>query len=161
MKFLKATEYQDIVNQIFAKLSSELKTILVNTRIEHIGASSIPDAVSKGDLDVYVGVAKEDFEESLAKIKKLNFVEKEDTLRTDELCMLCTDKYNYDVAVQLVVNGSQFADFIAFRDLLRSNSRLLEDYNNLKRASSDLSSEKYREKKSIWVESILKDHIRN
>ena len=65
------------------------------------------------------------------------------------------------VAVQLVVNGSQFEDFITFRDLLRFNSKLLDEYNNLKRDSSGMSSEKYREKKSIWVENILKKHIRN
>jgi len=67
MKFLEASEYQDRVNQIFAALLSDLNTSLIRARVEHIGASAIPGAVSKGDLDVYIGVDKDDFEDSLSR----------------------------------------------------------------------------------------------
>ncbi|MCF8059304.1 MAG: GrpB family protein [Bacteriovoracaceae bacterium] len=69
--------------------------------------------------------------------------------------MLYTEKYNHDVAIQLVVNGSEFKDFIRFRDILRSDERLLREYNELKLSSSDLNEDEYREKKSKWVQGIL------
>jgi len=109
--FFEAKDYQPKVNKIFLDLKKSLLQLLPNVQIEHIGASSIPNAVSKGDLDVYVGVEEELFLQALEKIKSLGFTEKKDTLRTNELCMLITHKYNYDVAIQLVVKGSEFEDF--------------------------------------------------
>lgn len=156
MKFYEAQDYQDKVNEIFKDLESELSQHLVNVRIIHIGASSIPGAVSKGDLDVFVGVDKKDFESSLITIKNLGYVEKEGTLRTPQLCMLITEKYNHDVAIQLVENGSEFEDFLKFKKILSAKPSLVEEYNELKRSSSHLNEDEYRSKKSKWVESLLK-----
>ncbi|MFG1483481.1 GrpB family protein [Halobacteriovorax sp. HFRX-2_2] len=157
MKFYEAQDYQDKVNEIFKDLESELSQHLVNVRIIHIGASSIPGAVSKGDLDVFVGVDKKDFESSLVTIKNLGYVEKEGTLRTPQLCMMVTDKYNYDVALQVVVNGSEFEYFIKFRDFMITRPDLVEELNALKRSCSDLNPDDYRAKKSNWVQGILKN----
>ena len=33
--------------------------------------------------------------------------------------MTVTERFNYDVTTQVDVNGSQFEDFIKFRDLMR------------------------------------------
>lgn len=159
MKFYEANEYQGKVNAIFTSLSSDLSKVLPHARIEHIGASSIPNSVSKGDIDVFVGVEQKDFEEALEKIKLLGFHEKNDTLRTNELCMLITDKYNYDVAVQLVANNSQFEDFIQFRDFMRQRPDLVDELNILKRKSEGMSPEKYREVKSKWVENIINQYL--
>lgn len=156
MKFYEARDYQDKVNKIFKDLKSELSQHLGNVRIIHIGASSIPGAISKGDLDVFVGVDKKDFKSSLVTIKNLGYVEKEGTLRTPQLCMLITDKYNHDVALQLVENGSEFEDFLKLKKLLSTKPSLLEEYNELKRSSSHLNEDEYRSKKSKWVESLMK-----
>ncbi|MFG1493056.1 GrpB family protein [Halobacteriovorax sp. GFR7] len=158
MKFYEAHEYQDKVNKIFKELESELSALLEHVRIIHIGASSIPGAVSKGDLDVFVGVNKKYFEPSLVKIKKLGYVEKEGTLRTPQLCMLVTDKYNHDVAIQLVENGSEFEDFLKFKNLLSENPALIEQYNELKRTSTHLNEDEYRSRKSKWVKNLLKNN---
>lgn len=69
--------------------------------------------------------------------------------------MMVTDKYNYDVAIQIVVNGSEFENFIKLRDLLNSRPDLVEELNVLKRNCRGFSPEKYRELKSNWVEKVL------
>ncbi len=56
MKLKKYEEYSSHVEFLFTKLSQELKLILPNARIEHVGSSSIAGSISKGDLDVFVGV---------------------------------------------------------------------------------------------------------
>ena len=71
--------------------------------------------------------------------------------------MMVTDKYNYDVAIQIVVNGSEFEDFIKFRDFMMTRPDLVEELNVLKRSCSDFTPDEYRAKKSNWVEGILKN----
>lgn len=139
------------------RVKSDTLKYITNSRFEHIGASSILGSVSKGDLDIFVGVNRDDFEKTLQKLKAIGFYEKEGTLRTDELCMMVTDKYNYDVALQVVVNGRKFEDFIKFRDFMKTRPDLIEELNALKRSCSGLAPDDYRAKKSNWVQGILKN----
>lgn len=157
MKLLKYEEYSSKVNLIFKKLKLELLNILPFARVEHIGSSSVLSSLSKGDLDVFVGVEQEVFEEAIELVKTIGFTEKTNTFRSNELCMLITDKYNYDVAVQIVVNGSEFEDFIKFRDSLRSDSKLVQAYNDIKVEASVLSEEEYRAKKAGFIQRVLGD----
>jgi GrpB-like predicted nucleotidyltransferase (UPF0157 family) len=155
MKFYEPHHYQPKTQAIFNQLKGELEHALKESRVEHIGSSAIAGAISKGDLDVFVGVAHENFESCLAVIKGLGFVEKMDTLRTESLCMLVTDKYQHDVAIQLVANGSECEDFIQFRDILNRRSDLVAEYNALKQTSEGMEENAYRSKKSLFIERVL------
>ena len=156
MRLFEPEEYQDKVNILFENVRVDVLNHISNLRFEHIGASSIKGSVSKGDLDIFAGVERDQFNLTIKKLRDIGFTEKENTLRTSELCMMVTDKYNYDVAIQVVVNGSEFEDFIKFRDFMRTRPDLVEELNTLKRSCSDLTPEEYRAMKSIWVEGILR-----
>jgi GrpB-like predicted nucleotidyltransferase (UPF0157 family) len=155
MKFFEPEEYQDKVNELFERVREDVFKYISNSRFEHIGASSIRGSVSKGDLDIFVGVRKDQFDLTIEKLKGIGFTEKENTLRTNELCMMITDQYNYDVALQVVVNGSEFEDFIIFRDFMISRPDLMKELNELKRRCSGLDPSEYRKVKSKWVENII------
>jgi GrpB-like predicted nucleotidyltransferase (UPF0157 family) len=155
MKFYNAPDYQPRLQKMVSILIPELKAVLPNSRIEHIGSSSIEGAISKGDLDIFVGVSKERFDESLETIKGLGFKIKEDTLRTDSLCMLTTILFNQDVAIQLVRDGSEFEDFLRFRDILNKRSDLVDEYNILKQECEGMEPSAYRAKKSLFIERVL------
>lgn len=155
MKFYEAHHYQSKVNAIFELLKHDLDQSLKEARIEHIGSSAIVGAISKGDLDVFVGVLPENFEKSLETIERLGFIEKQGTLRTESLCMLVTDKYQYDVAIQLVVNGSQFEDFLRFRNIINQRPHLVAEYNILKQESEGMEPSSYRSKKNLFIERVL------
>ncbi|WP_345848835.1 GrpB family protein [Shewanella algae] len=81
-----------------------------SSKVEHIGSSSIPMAISKGDLDIFIGVDAIEFERSIELLKKIGFREVIDTLRTSELCMLESVRGD-NVALQVVVNGSIYEFF--------------------------------------------------
>ena len=50
-------EYSEIIDSLFEKLSKELRSsLLLSARIELIRLSAIAGSISKGDLDVFVGV---------------------------------------------------------------------------------------------------------
>ena len=155
VKLLEYKDYKNRVEEIFSSLSKELSEAMPYARIEHIGSSSIPNSLSKGDLDIFVGVPSDSHELAVEIVKSLGFKEKIGTFRSNELCMLVTDKFNHDVAVQLIANNSRFEDFIRFRDVLRSKSELLKTYNDIKLSAYNLPVDKYREEKSKFINHVL------
>jgi len=155
MRFLEAKEYQRRAVELFDAVAAEIHACLRDARVEHIGASSVPGAVSKGDLDVFVGVPRDGFEKATRLLEGLGYRQKPGTLQTDALRMLETAKHGSDVAIQLVENGSRFEMFLTFRDLLRRDPGLLRRYNEMKLACSGLGEDAYRERKSAFIERIL------
>ncbi|MCW4441607.1 GrpB family protein [Vibrio splendidus] len=154
MKFYPAEQYQAACNELFIRYERDIKKLIPNARVEHVGASSIPFAVSKGDLDIFVGVELGEFEDVIERLATLGFTEKLDTLRTPELCMLESTSGD-DVALQVVASGSEFECFLRFRDKLRANPELVQQYNTLKMSCEGWPQEEYREKKSDLIEHVL------
>ena len=123
--------------------------------MEHIGSSAIEGAVSKGDLDIFVGVEPEGFADAVAAIESLGFRIKTESFRNESLCPFESDTYPLSVGLQLVANRSEFEFFLTFRDRMNTDGNLRSEYNRLKRQSSDLSDDEYRRVKSQFIESVL------
>lgn len=155
MRFQEPAEFVDQLNQIFCEVRNRVLHALPDSDVDHIGSSAIEGTISKGDLDILVRVGKERFEESIAAVEQLGFQIKEGTLRTESLCMLVTTEFGKDVAIQLVARGTEFEDFLQFRDKLNGDPNLVREYNQLKRDSVGLDPARYREKKSAFIERVL------
>lgn len=153
MKFYDSDTYQTRCQERFEHYQRAILTLNPNANVEHIGASSIPGAVSKGDLDIFVGVDAADFDSTIQKLKSLNVREKQNTLRTEALCML--ESLQEDIALQVVVKGSEFEFFLSFRDQLRTHPKLVQEYNELKWGCTGLSQDEYRSRKSAFIERVL------
>jgi GrpB-like predicted nucleotidyltransferase (UPF0157 family) len=158
VRFLPPQAYQPIAGRTYAEVRDRLAPALPNALIEHIGSSSIAGAISKGDLDVFVGVPRGEFEAARETIRGLGFQEKLDTLRTPQLWPFVAPGYPIDVGIQLVERGSRFEFFRRFRDLLNRDPALLQRYNALKRASVPLDEQEYRARKSAFIEDVLARH---
>ncbi len=155
MIFLEPESYQPGAQDLYDELAARLEEAMPTSKIEHVGSSAIDGAISKGDLDIYVGVEQQDFESAIDTIQSLGFLIKEDSLRNEHLCPFWSDKYNIDVGVQLVVEGSKYASFREFRDVLKSDQSLLQSYNLLKRECAGMQPADYRRRKSKFIESVL------
>ncbi|AMO40908.1 hypothetical protein BE1S18E01_19080 [Acinetobacter sp. BEC1-S18-ESBL-01] len=154
MIFLEPDQYQQRCTQLFNSYQKEISTLLPFAKIEHIGSSAIPNAISKGDLDIYVEVKSDQFEFAIEQLKTLNFIEKQNTLRTHELCML-ESLNDDDVAFQIVVSGSIFTFFLAFKNKLIESPTLVNEYNQLKLQCSHLDPDQYRTIKSDFINRVL------
>lgn len=155
MEFVAQGRYLPNLARIFADLRCQRQSILPFARVEHIGSSSIPGAISKGDLDIFVGVPQSNFDETIRIVSAINFHEKADTLRTPSLCMMVTDKYLEDVAIQIVANDTEYECFLLFRDKMQSNPELVAEYNRLKTSCRGMSHDEYRQIKSAFIQTIL------
>ncbi|MFW6745669.1 GrpB family protein [Acinetobacter pittii] len=154
MIFLEPEQYQQRCTQLFNSYQKEISTLLPFAKIEHIGSSAIPNAISKGDLDIYVEVKSDQFEFAIAQLKTLDFIEKQNTLITHELCML-ESLNNDDVAFQIVVTDSIFTFFLTFKNKLISSPTLVNEYNQLKLQCSHLDPDQYRTIKSDFINRVL------
>ncbi|HHP0346776.1 GrpB family protein [Acinetobacter baumannii] len=154
MIFFEPEQYQKKCTQLFNLYRKQISALLPSAQIEHIGSSAIPNAISKGDLDIYIEVMPEQFEFAIEQLKTLNFIEKQNTLRTDELCML-ESLNNDDVAFQVVVTDSVFTFFLTFRNKLMSSPLLVKEYNQLKLACNYLDHDQYRKIKSDFINRVL------
>lgn len=153
MQFFPADQYQLRCQQLFEKYKVQILQLTPYAIVEHIGSSAIPHTISKGDLDIYVEVPAKYFLDTINQLQRLNFREKLDTLRTDDLCML--ESFDDDVALQIVTNGSEFQNFLVFRDRLRESSHLVQEYNQLKQQCIGLSQDQYREIKANFIQQVL------
>ncbi|MFT5580452.1 MAG: GrpB-like predicted nucleotidyltransferase (UPF0157 family) [Paraglaciecola psychrophila] len=155
MEFIEPSIFLPMIEPIFEQLDDQLRELFPTSRIEHIGSSSIPGLISKGDLDIFLGVNAAEFDEAVDRVASIGFYEKRGTLRTDSLRMMITDRYSEDVAIQVVANHSEFEFFIDFRDKMRSNSQWVSQYNALKRRCRGMTHSQYRDLKSAFIEAVL------
>jgi GrpB-like predicted nucleotidyltransferase (UPF0157 family)/GNAT superfamily N-acetyltransferase len=155
VKFLEPEAYRPLAREVFDQLCPRIRQVFPAARVEHIGSSSIEGAISKGDLDIFVGVEPEGFEDALAAIESLGFRIKTESFRNESLCPFESDAYPLPVGLQLVVNRSEFEFFLTFRDRMNTDGKLRSEYNRLKQQASDISDEEYRRVKSQFIESVL------
>lgn len=124
--------------------------------IEHVGATSVPGCVTKGDLDILVRVTQASFkaaDEALAARLARNL----GSVRTEFFAAFADERASPPLGVQLVVRGSALDDFVAFRDLLQSSPPTLAAYNVLKSRHEAASMETYRAAKDEFIERALAD----
>ncbi len=156
MKFIDPAKYQPQCETLFSEFGDKVQSLLPDAVIVHVGASSVPGLISKGDLDIYVGVDERHHADAVELLTQAGYAIKTDTLRTEQLCMLETDRK--DVSLQVVARGSRFDDvFLSFNAKLRASEPLRDAYNQLKLESVDCSADDYRERKARFIEEALAD----
>lgn len=123
--------------------------------VDHIGSTAIPGAITKGDLDIQVRVQPATFKDAdrvLASMYERNI----DSSRTDTFSSFLDDSEELPIGVQLTVVGSEFDDFLWFRDLMVSNAEYLKAYNRLKTSCEGLDMDEYRLRKSRFIGDLIR-----
>ncbi|TXH47774.1 MAG: GrpB family protein [Burkholderiaceae bacterium] len=157
MRLHEPDQYQADVIQRFERLHAGLVQAFGPLRLEHVGSSAVPGAVSKGDLDACLIVPPMLLAGWVSRLEAVGYRVKADTLRTPELCMLEMHGPHDagEHAVQLIAEGSSFEDFLRFRDLLRADAALVRAYNGVKRDAAHLDDAGYRAAKAHFIEAVL------
>lgn len=137
---------------VFLSLRDEILAILPGAKVEEIGSTSIPGALTKGDVDLLVQADSSNFDSTVEPISRLYQVN-EGMEGTPFFASFKGVRNEIDFGVQ--VGGDDSFDFIAFRNALRASPSLLAEYNSLKLASKDLAMKAYREKKQLFIERVL------
>ncbi len=154
VEFVDEGEVRETVLLLFHELRIRVATLLRDARIEHIGSTSTPGAITKGDLDICVLVERSDFREA-DRILGEHFLRNVGSDQTESLSSFVDDSKAVPVGVQLVVSGGREDFFVRWRDLLRRSPEVLSAYNDLKRRWHSRPHDGYRRAKSLFIEGQL------
>jgi GrpB-like predicted nucleotidyltransferase (UPF0157 family) len=131
---LAPRHYQDAATAAYEDAELLLSSILPDARIEHVGASAIAGAYSRGGVDVCVAVPRDAFDEALGVLAEAGYVfvlrSRDDAL--DRRAVLAAPYSTVPLKLQLIESGSCHEALMSFRDALRRDATLLARYNALK-----------------------------
>ena len=150
--FIKTEDSGAKIEVLFASEKQKLSKLLPTADIQHIGGTSVPGSISKGDLDINVRVTPKDFQratEILTKLYQINqphnwtagFASFKDDTR--------------DLGIQVTAIGSPDDYFVAQRDYLRAHPDKVTELNTLKEKFEGKSMDEYRKAKGIFFEKLL------
>jgi GrpB-like predicted nucleotidyltransferase (UPF0157 family) len=130
--------------------------VLPDAELEHVGATSVPGALTKGDVDVLVRVSPERFETAAQCLRRLYAVHQPHNWTPTLASFVDHQAEEIPVGIQLVAAGSDDdAMFGVFRDALVADPALLAEYNDLKRRLDGEQYGRYTEIKGRFIERVL------
>jgi GrpB-like predicted nucleotidyltransferase (UPF0157 family) len=129
--------------------------------IEHIGSTAVPNLGGKNIIDIMVGV--NNVKEANQCLLLLGGIGYKDVTPqpNDKEWYYCLGKGQHSVGYHLHLvkfNSQHWKKHITFRDFLRKNSKVAQDYFNLKRelaAKHGIDRLGYAEAKSAFIESVI------
>jgi GrpB-like predicted nucleotidyltransferase (UPF0157 family) len=130
--------------------------LVPDAEVVHVGSTSIPGALTKGDLDLLVRVGADRFDGAATALGARYRIHQPENW-TPTLASFAADGVEAPpVGVQLVVAGSaDDALFEPFRDALIRDPALLAEYNALKRRLDGEDYDRYTDVKGAFVERVL------
>ncbi|MGZ4056440.1 MAG: GrpB family protein [Bacteroidia bacterium] len=157
---IELSEYNPDWQNIFLKEKMLLETVLpIGSRIEHIGSTSIKDLCAKPVIDILCGVDNFLISSDLIdKITGLNYqyIEQYNAIIPDRRYFKKTGENNFHI--HLVQYDGQFWErHILFRDFLRKNEIIKNEYASLKRqlAQKDwIDGNEYAGAKTEFIKAI-------
>ena len=152
---LAPRHYQDLATAAYEDAELLLSAILPDARIEHVGASAIPGAYSRGGVDICVAVPRDAFDESLGVLCEAGYVARSQDDGADRRAALVVPHGDLTLTLQLIESGSGHESLMRFRDALRSDATLLARYNAIKIEAGPQGAAVYAGAKARFVADVL------
>ena len=155
---LAPRHYQDAAVAAYEDAELLLSAILPDARIEHVGASAVPGAYSRGGVDICVAAPRDAFDEALGVLCEAGYLPR--TLPSpdddgDRLAALAAPHGHVPVTLRLIESGSAHESLMRLRDALRADPALLARYNGLKIAAAARGGAAYARVKATFFGDVL------
>ena len=157
---MKLTPVADIAKQIASTLESalgRLRGVLPDAEIHHVGATALPGAITKGDVDLVVRVDREQFGAVIALLSTRFARKQEENWSSTFGSFGDDDGYDLPLGIQVVVRGAGEDIFLHQRDYLRANRDVLERYNRIKSTHAGDAADGYWQAKNAFFGELIQD----
>jgi GrpB-like predicted nucleotidyltransferase (UPF0157 family) len=153
MHFLAPEALHAVATASFEQERARIGRALPGAVVEHIGATAIAGAWSKGDIDLLVRVPAVRFADAVAALRSLYAPHQLENWSATFASFVLPGAA---VGAQLVASGGpEDTEFLRFRERLSSEPALLAEYNDLKRSHEGGSEEEYRAAKGAFVRRVV------
>lgn len=140
LRFRPAAELWPLVDRAFQYHSREILTLVPNATVEHVGATAVPAALTKGDVDLLVRVPPDEVEAAVAALAG-RYPDLDGELPVD---------------VEVVAEGSPRSEqVLRLRRELRRRPELVERSNELKLRYEGADPDAYEAAKQAFYATFL------
>jgi len=148
-------ELKPQVDRVLTQVTVQLGALCPDAELHHIGATAMPGALTKGDVDVLLRVSRARFQ-VVVDVLKQHFTVKQPANWTPEFASFGDDaSYELPLGVLVVVKDAS-EDFLLFlRDYFVSHHDALAEYNRLKVTHAAEGPEGYWKAKDRFLAKIL------
>jgi GrpB-like predicted nucleotidyltransferase (UPF0157 family) len=153
---LAPRQYQDAARRAYEDAELLLTAILPDARIEHVGASAVPGAMSRGGVDICVAVPRDAFDEALAVLCEAGYLQRSQEDAAHRHAALVALDGPVPVTLQLIESGSVHESLMRLRDALRADAALLARYDAAKADSAPQGAAAYAQAKARFIADVLK-----
>ena len=152
---LAPRHYQEVATAAYEDAELLLSAILPDARVEHVGASAVPGAYSRGGLDVCVAAPRGAFDEALGVLCEAGYVQRSQDDGDARRAVLAAPHGDVPVTLQLIESGCAHESLMRLRDLLRADPALLARYNALKIEAGPRGPAAYADAKTRFIVETL------
>lgn len=144
-------------DEIVAELETSLRDQLPACQIDHVGATAMPDGMTKGDVDVNIRVSPDDFPRTVETLRRVFRVAQPQNW-TPTYASFSDSSRALPVGLQVTVFGSPDDFLVPLRDLMRGDAGLRHRYDRVKRDAAPLGPDGYWAAKNAFL-AELRDQI--
>lgn len=153
--FQPSAEFLKQAHSLFEQHKQKILEALPYAQVEHIGATSVAGALTKGDLDLQVKVDEEHFSLAVDQLKDLYEIHQPENWTRCYASFKEGISQVLPVGVQVVIAGSEDDFFTRLRDMLIAQPELLAEMNELKSSFEGRDMESYIKAKGSFYERLL------
>jgi GrpB-like predicted nucleotidyltransferase (UPF0157 family) len=158
VRIRRADGVHDIAEAVVEAHRRVVLELVPGAEVEHVGATAVPGALTKGDVDVLVRVGEPEFPAAVEALSHRYAIHQAHNWTPALASFADPDAADPPVGIQLVVRGSEPDRFFGpFRDALIGSDALLAEYNELKLRLDGLEYERYTELKGQFIERVLSE----
>lgn len=157
VRFKPTSYFLNVAIKVFEEQKDRIIRLLPYADIQHIGSTSIPDSITKGDLDIVIRVPKEKFEGAIGALKSLYEINQPENWSQTFASFKDQKNLGTDFGAQLVIKDSKSDDFVKLRDILIENPKLIEELNLIKVKHEGRYMEDYRKEKADFFQKLREE----
>jgi GrpB-like predicted nucleotidyltransferase (UPF0157 family) len=156
--FLPSQSYLQKIATLFEKHRTKILHLVPTAQVEHIGATSVPNLLTKGDLDLQVSVALQEFDRAIALLQTEYCNHQLENWTESYASFKVEEGSDIPVGIQLVIQDSQSDIFVKSRNLLLAQPEKVEKLNYLKQFQADGDMDTYIDRKGEFFTKLLKNN---
>ena len=155
MRLVRTDELAPKLREHLAIIAAQLAALLPRAEFHHIGATAIPGAVTKGDVDVLLRVDASEFPYAVDCLRQ-RFAIKQEKNWTAAFASFGDDSsFPFPLGIQLVVKESDADIFLFLHEYLSSDADRLAEYNRIKEKAAPLGADEYWKAKDRFLSLIV------
>src|ERR1039458_10058566 len=154
--FFKLSDvYRERAKTICLKVEEIVHDQLPDADVQDVGATAIPDMLTKGDVDINVRVSRQDFPKAVELLKS-NFGVAQPENWGDGFASFSGDRsYELPVGIQLTIIGERKDKCVEQHARLLTSPELVRRYNALKKEYQGEEMSAYRDAKWAFIAEFL------